>query len=85
MENKDIVNTKDNLDDLTKGSQNNLSKDIDYDNNTENSNLTSTGTGTQDLESLNAADVSCLEKQIARAYKKEKVVQAIMMAKVDGL
>ena len=46
MENKDIVNVKDYLDDLTGGSQNNLNKDVNYDNNTQNVNLIFLGTET---------------------------------------
>ena len=85
VQNKDIVNTRDYLDDMTGSNQNNFNKNVNHDNNTENINLTSLGTGTQDLESLNVKNTSCLEKQIARTYKKDELVQAIIIAKVDGL
>ena len=74
MENKDIVNTANYLDDLTGSSQNNLCKHVDHDNNTKNVNLISSSTETQDFKSLDVADISCSEKQIARAYEKNKLV-----------
>ena len=74
MENKNIVNVEDYLNDLTGSSQNNLSEDIDHNNNTKNINLTCLGTGIQDLESLNIKDAGCLEKQIACIYKKDNLV-----------
>ena len=70
VKNKNIVNAEDYLNDLTESSQNNLSKDVNHDNNTKNVNLTSPGTGTQDLKSLDVEDASCSEEQITRAYKK---------------
>ena len=45
MENKDRVNMENYLDDLIKGSQNNLSKDVKQYNNTKNINLTFPSTG----------------------------------------
>ena len=85
MENKDIVNAKDYLDNLIGDCQNNLSKDIDHDNNTKNVNLTSLGTETQDFKPLNIENTSCSKKQIACAYKRNELMQAIMKTKVDGL
>ena len=85
MKNKNIVNAEDYLDDLIKDSQNNFSENVNYDNNTKNVNLTFPGTGTQDLEFLDVEDASCSEERITRAYKRDELVQAIMMAKVDGL
>ena len=41
VENKDIINAEDYLNDLTKDIQDNLSKDINHDNNIKNVNLTS--------------------------------------------
>ena len=73
------------MDDLTRGSQNNLSKDVDHDNNIENINLTFLGTRTQDPKFLNVADASYLKDQIIRAYKKNELVQTIMTMKVNGL
>ena len=85
VENKDIVNAEEYLNDLTGGSQNNLSKDIDHDNNTKNINLIFPDTGTQDPESLNVENAGYSEEQMACAYKRDELVQAIITAKVDGL
>ena len=82
VKNKNIVNVEEYLDDLTGGSQNNFSKDVDH---TENDDLISLGTGTQNLESLDVEDAGCSEEQIVNAYKRDELVQAIMTAKVDGL
>ena len=85
VENKDIVNTEDYLDNLTKSSHNNLSKNVDYDNNIKNVNLISSNTGTQDSEFLNIIDTSCSKKQIACIYERDELVQAIIKAKIDSL
>ena len=83
IKNKKIMNVKDYLKDLTKNSQNNLNKDVDHNKNIKNINLTFLGIGTQDSESLNVENAGCSEEQIARVYKKNELVQAIMTAKVD--
>ena len=62
IKNKDIVSAKNYLNNLIKNSQNNLSEDVDHNNNIENINLTFLGTETQDLKSLDVADTSCLEE-----------------------
>ena len=85
VENKDIMNTEDYFNDLIRSSQNNLSKNINHNNNFKNVNLTFLGIGIQNFKSLDIADANCLEKQIARAYKKNELVQAIITAKVDSL
>ena len=46
VKNKNVMNAEDYLDNLTGNSQNNLSKDVNHDNNTKNINLTFLGTGT---------------------------------------
>ena len=74
IKNKDVVNTEDYLDDLTGGSQNNFSKVVDHDNNTQNINLTSLGIGTQEFKSLDIENTDCSEEQIACAYKRNKLV-----------
>ena len=62
------MNAEEYLDDLTRGNQNNLNKDVNHDNNIKNVNLTSSGTGTKDLEFLDVEDAGCSGEQIARAY-----------------
>ena len=74
VKNKDIVNAEDYLDNLIEGNQNNLSKDVDHDNNTENINLTSLSTGTQDFELLDIVDTDCSEEQIACTYEKNELM-----------
>ena len=83
VKNKDIVNAEDYLDNLTRNSQNNFSKDVDHNNDIENNNLTSFDAGIQNFESLDIIDVDCSEKQIACTCKRNKLVQAMIIAKID--
>ena len=85
IRNNNIVNAENYLDNLTRNNQNNLSKNINHDNNIENINLTSLNARTQNSESLDIIDASYLEKQIAYVYKKNELIQAILKAKVDDL
>ena len=72
--NKNIVNAENYLNDLTKDSQNYLSKDVDYDNNIKNINLIFLSIGIQNSKSLNIIEDSCSEKQIAHIYEKDELV-----------
>ena len=73
------------MDDLIKECQNNLSKSINHDNNIKNINLNSLGAGIQDFKFLNIINAICSEEQIAHTYKKNELMQTIIIAKIDSL
>ena len=62
VENEDIINIDNDLNDLTESSQNNFNKDINYDNNIENINLTSLDTEIQDSKFLDITNTSRSKK-----------------------